>query len=60
MSEVNSRRERGRGPSLYGYPSSAFATRRHLLPQGENEDEDAQFGPNMNLPSPSRYGPVRM
>src|SRR6185437_9843958 len=31
----DARRVRGTGLTLCGYPSSAFASRRHLLPQGE-------------------------
>src|SRR5665213_3572968 len=37
MSAANSRRVRGCGLSLCGYPSSVVASRRHLLPQGEKE-----------------------
>jgi hypothetical protein len=44
---------------IIGRSSAPTRWRDHLLPQGE-KGSDLQFGPNMNLPSPSRNGPVRI
>ena len=45
MSRANSRRVRGYGLSIEQNPSSAFASLRHLLPQGEKEEGSTQSPP---------------